>query len=160
MKNLLWRRRSSVVAVFTALLVALSGALSTSSAASATLWTFRNHGNGKCLTASSSGSVWVASCNGSSSQRWDWVGPYNNWLKNAATGQCLTTDDLSQRNAVWTTRCSTGYAEDFMYYNNYLVATDYYAYLRTSDSGSSAVYSTGYLSQTPRAYYQWTGSHN
>jgi hypothetical protein len=159
MKTTLRRRRAALVAATAALLLAGSGALSTSSAASATLWTFKNQANGKCLTASSTGRVWVASCNGSSSQRWDWVGPTNDWLKNAATGQCLTTDYETHRNAVWTTTCRESSAERWMYYSNSLFTYPAGTDLRTSPSGSAAVYTVDAWDDAPLSYSTWTGSH-
>lgn len=84
-----------------------------------TYWTFRNlwvSSGEKCLSSgvinSGHSRVFLATCNGSNFQQWDWRGsdpgspiPFLQ-LQNKATGLCLATDNLSYSdNAVWTSRC-------------------------------------------------------
>ncbi|WP_052849600.1 RICIN domain-containing protein [Streptomyces avicenniae] len=161
------RGRPAFVAAFAALLLVCSGALSTANAAP-TYWTFKSQGNGKCLTASSSSSVWVASCSGATSQQWDWVGPgvgaYHQ-LKNRATGQCLRTDGRTARNAVWTTVCDhyQGEGQHWSYQSGVLFTYSYNTQLRTTPSGTAAVYTSDMTSATddiPLAHYEWRGTHN
>ncbi|WP_129842937.1 ricin-type beta-trefoil lectin domain protein [Streptomyces sp. RFCAC02] len=160
MKMTLRRGRLALAAAFAALLLCVTGTMTTASAAT-TYWTFKNHANGKCLTASSSNKVWVATCTGGTSQQWDFVGPNNDWLKNRATGRCMTTDMETHRNAVWTTTCSATYSPArWQYYSNSVFTYPYGDNLRTSPSGSSAVYSVDAWDDAPLEYSEWTGSHN
>lgn len=146
-------------------LVAVSGSLTPASAA-AVYWTFKSGQSGKCLTGSSTGKVWVAGCTGGKTQQWDWIGggrTYNE-LKNRATGTCLTTDWKTYNNAVWLSRCNSSRpaSQLFGYGDGYIGAYDslgdmWFYRLRTSPSGSAAVYSSHITyANVADKYYKWT----
>ncbi|WP_129843710.1 RICIN domain-containing protein [Streptomyces sp. RFCAC02] len=172
MNSLTRHRRSVIVAGLAALLLALSGTLSTASAAT-TYWTFKSSHNGRCLTGSSSGAVWVASCNGGSSQQWDWVGTGRSYLgqsyhmlKNRAAGECLMTDFKTDRNSVWLSACD-GDEVGLWWSNDVPNQLDLYSStnsLRVSPSGSDAVYTSDWLVDEnaygiPYSSHSWSRSH-
>jgi hypothetical protein len=98
------------------LLLAAAGTLSPASAE--TYWTFRNDYEGTCLTASTTtGNVWGAACNDSlATRQWHWgnetytdlQGKKYKRLVSRANGNCLTTDQKTLTNTVWTSRCGSG----------------------------------------------------
>ncbi|WP_165953626.1 ricin-type beta-trefoil lectin domain protein [Streptomyces sp. 8K308] len=157
-----WRKRSVFVAACVAMLFTASGSLTSASAANV-YWTFKNHGNGKCLTASSQGTVWVAACTGGRTQQWDfWGGSEYAILQNRETGQCLRTDAKSDRNAVWTTACDVNHAGQYWSLQSGRIRAWAHegGQLRTSPSDSNAVYNQRPSdSDVPAAYYTWTGTH-
>jgi hypothetical protein len=156
------RRLAATTGLATALLAA-SGWFTPASAAP-TYWTFKSSESRECITGSSTGRVWVAGCSGAGSQQWDWIGSDREWnkLKNRATGTCLTTDFRSYNNAVWLSSCSSSRPAGQLYSlsDGYLGAYDFSYRLRTSPSGSGAVYQSdiAYAGVADK-YYKWAGSH-
>ncbi|MCO6003678.1 RICIN domain-containing protein [Actinoallomurus purpureus] len=159
MKIILPRTRLALTAGLAASFLTISGSFTSASAA--TYWTFKSRQNGRCLTGSTSGKAWVAGCTGGSTQQWDWVGSGSryNQLKNRATGTCLTTDFKTYNNALWLSTCSSSRppGQLFGYEDGYIGAWDFSAYrLRTSPSGSDAVYSSDITyAGIADGYYQW-----
>lgn len=106
------RRKRSAAAVGVATLFLAGGAPSPASAAT-TYWTFSNPSNHKCLTASadpSSTAVFTQDCLTLwAPQDWDWIGPPTqggqNMLRSRSRNLCLTTDNKTNRNAVWLAPC-------------------------------------------------------
>jgi hypothetical protein len=138
-------------------------------ASAATYWTFKSKQNGKCLTGSSSGKVWVAGCNGGKTQQWDWIGSGKiyNQLKNRSAGTCLTTDWKTYNNSLWLGSCNSARPKSqlFSFSNGHIHAYDIGSWsfyrLRTSPSGNAAVYSSHIVSSgIAEKYFQWKGSHN
>jgi hypothetical protein len=169
MKTMKWlksdgqRKRAAVVAGFAASLVALTGSLSTASAAP-TIWRFQNQGNLYCLTGSAAtGSVWMSRCDsGTASQQWDWVGTGEtyNQLQRRGTNQCLTTDNESVlRNKVWLGDCGdTRYNSQLWAYSysSEHIYSKWGTDLRASPSGSDAVYAGNLGDEDVAAiYYRW-----
>ncbi|MFJ1730803.1 RICIN domain-containing protein [Streptomyces sp. NPDC088254] len=82
-----------------------------------TYWKFLNnfHHENQCLTGgrvndNGSGRAFMSSCSDSQYQQWDWRGtdstdPKFVQLQNRATGLCLATDNISDINTVWTSKC-------------------------------------------------------
>ncbi|MFJ5115280.1 hypothetical protein ACIQAD_32045 [Streptomyces sp. NPDC088551] len=104
--------RFAVPMGLSALMLAVSGALSPASAA--THWAYQNgNGGGPCLSSTSDGgSATALSCANTIRQQWYWGSESNSWqghtmkrLVNVATGACLTTDNKSEWNAVWLAPC-------------------------------------------------------
>ena len=143
-----WGKRVAAVAAAASLLVAGAGAAPASAAA--TYWRFQSQYNGNCLTASAvDSSVFVTSCRGWQAQDWDWtsVGDplgYQHQLMSRTRGLCLTTDNNSNRNAVWLGTCRAGsFGQYWNWDGQYLDASVYYDInsLRTSP-GFDAVYTS------------------
>lgn len=155
--------RAALTTGLAASLLAGSGWFTPASAAP-TYWTFKSKESGGCLIGSSTGKVWAGTCNGSASQQWDWIGtaPEFNQLKNRATGNCLTTDWHTYNNALWQAPCNSGDAgQRYSYEENYIGAgIDFFWRLRTSPSGSVAVYNSDITyAGIADKYYRWTGTH-
>ncbi|GAA4630508.1 hypothetical protein GCM10023196_056140 [Actinoallomurus vinaceus] len=162
MKTRFTRRFAAAVAVTAAAVV--GAAVQTGPANAETVyWTFKNRQTGKCLTAGSSDVVWATSCNGSSSQQWDWIASNysGGWklLKSRSTGLCLRTDAKTTKNATWQSACdrdATG--ELFFYYADLQELTTGNELYLAMDSGSSGgVYTTSYFGDSGYAY--WSGTH-
>lgn len=84
-------KRAAVLAAATLSALTAVGATTSASAAGATYWRFQNQVKGGCLTGNYySHDVYLASCTSQGSQQWDWV--HTNYLKNRASGLCLTTN--------------------------------------------------------------------
>ncbi|WP_052852883.1 RICIN domain-containing protein [Streptomyces avicenniae] len=115
MKTIPVRKR---VLAATALAVAFVGAsapLSTASAPSTasginTHWRFTNEATGDCLAGEASGAVTLNGPCNRVKHEWDWITSDawegGNLLMNAETGLCLTTDNKTSLNAVWTSTCN------------------------------------------------------
>ncbi|GAB2599711.1 hypothetical protein GCM10027168_35950 [Streptomyces capparidis] len=138
-------------------------------------WTFRNLWVGmgdQCLTGGKldggTSRVFMATCNGSNFQQWDWRGsdpdspiPHHQ-LQNKATGTCLATDNKSYNgNAVWTSTCEWRRGMRFHYYAD----SHYLCPLLTSPSpclsaqNNGAVYGNTNLSPDI-AKDGWIGTHS
>jgi hypothetical protein len=163
MKKIPFTRRFAAAAAGAAT-VAMVGAVvpAAPANAAAVYWTFQNRQTGKCLTAGSTDVVWATSCNGSSSQQWDWIASsYSGWqlLRSRSTGLCLRTDAQTTKNATWQSACDRGATgELFFYYADLQELTTANEYYLAMDSGSSGgVYTTSYFGDGNYAY--WYGTH-
>jgi hypothetical protein len=161
MRTPAWAKRSAVVAASAAMVLGITGSLTTASAA--TYWTFKNDANNKCLTASSeTAAVWVADCTGGSNQQWDFINTNNghSQLKNRADGKCLATDYKSDTNSVWTGTCNQNAQGQAWTYNAsaHSIRSSFLTYLRTSPSGGNAVY-TDISPDIDAKYYDWFGNN-
>lgn len=146
------RRRTLRVTVpvgLSALMLAVAGSLSTASAE--TWWSYSNERTGACITSSTvSDKVWGGACNDALDTRnWAWgsetytnVFGVNRRFVSRANGECLTTDDKTDTNTVWTSPCGSAggqwwNGDDRMFQN----ANG--NYLRTSSNGD-ALYTSPY----------------
>lgn len=156
-------KRGGLALALSALTLATTATLSPASAAP-TYWEFKNTANGKCLTGSATTTaVWVSTCNDGQQQQWDWVGSNTyKLLKNRASGRCLTSDSKSLNNAVWTSSpCDSSVNGQLWWFsgNDTKILADRWSdWLRTSPSGSDAVYATSETS-TYADWAEWTGYH-
>ncbi|WP_405534839.1 RICIN domain-containing protein [Streptomyces sp. NBC_00075] len=117
-----WRTklRLTVPAGLAALTLATAGALSPASAA--TNWSYRN-GYGSCLNVGGWGSneyVITIDCYDTTSQLFHWGSESNTWqghtmrrLVNNYSGNCVTTDNATELNAVWMSPCGGGRSGQF-----------------------------------------------
>ncbi|MGW5188085.1 ricin-type beta-trefoil lectin domain protein [Kribbella sp. NPDC004138] len=145
--------------------------VSASPAQAIVYYTVKNVHSHTCLTAGAkqsngAASVFVASCNGSTSQQWTQSGSDSanfHLLKNRATGLCLMTDHKSHVNAVWASGCDITqldqvWQHDFTSSGGYIVnRRDYITKIRTSPR-AGAVYADD-TDQTEWSYFQWTYSY-
>jgi hypothetical protein len=169
MKTMKWlksdgqRKRAAAVGALAASLLALTGSLSTASAAP-TIWRFQNQGNLYCLTGSAAtGSVWMSKCDsGTAGQQWDWVGTGEsyNQLQRRGTNQCLTTDNESLiKNKVWLGDCGANRYNSQLWSYSYTSERIYSRWgteLRTSPSGSDAVYAADAGNEViDQIWYKW-----
>ncbi|MFG1811590.1 hypothetical protein [Streptomyces sp. NPDC049040] len=173
-----FRRFGAVVTAFAAA-VALGVLVPASAEAAAqipTYWTFSNSmvGNGNtCLTggniqSNGTAHAFMATCNGSFFQQWDWRGSDDSTypaleLQNKATGLCLATDHKSyDGNAVWVSRCDWSDGRRFMWMSagggyHYLLANLNLPNVFLTPRESGAVYANN----TSDAYMDsWVGSHS
>ncbi|MET7483301.1 hypothetical protein [Streptomyces sp. NPDC005538] len=151
-----------------ALVLAVTGSMSTASAT--TYWVYKNSYEGNCLTASTvTDNVWSGSCDQSVGTYWFWgsetwydVSTQRTYrrLVSRGTGDCLTTDQKTNTNAVWMSPCGGG--NGYQFWN-----ADYDELrnldgdeLRTSANGD-AVYSTPWgQSGIELARWTWNGTHS
>ncbi|MGW6600916.1 hypothetical protein [Streptomyces sp. NPDC055036] len=112
MTSLRGKLRFAVPLGLSALMLAVSGALTPASAA--THWSYASGHTSMCLSAMTNGDkVTTFDCNPrNNQQRWYWGSESNSWqghtmkrLVNVATGACLTTDDKTELNGVWLAPC-------------------------------------------------------
>ncbi|MHC3471899.1 hypothetical protein ACYF6T_24820 [Streptomyces sp. 7R007] len=139
--------RLTVPVGLAALTLVATGALTPASAA--TYWTFRNDYEGTCLTASgTTDSVWTAACDDSlASRNWYWSsdeltdinGVAFHRLVSKVNGKCLTTDQKTATNVVWTSTCG-GSSGQFWRGSDSL--TNYDGDLLRSSSNGDAVYAS------------------
>ncbi|MFJ4846290.1 MULTISPECIES: hypothetical protein [unclassified Streptomyces] len=156
-----------------ALMLAITGSMSTASATT-TRWVYQNVYEGNCLTYSDTTSnVWSGPCSGST-VAWYWGDSYTDYITRVTYRQlktwyrnderCLTTDFKTDTNAVWTSPCNGIYDSGQMWNgdNNELTVGGGLSpnYLRTSGNGD-AVYSTPWgQSGIELDRWEWNGTHN
>jgi hypothetical protein len=149
--------------------LALSAAGTLSTASAATDWVYRNAYEGNCLTASTvTDNVWSGPCNQSPGTYWFWGNErwddYPNGrtyrrLVSSATGECLTTDQKTSTNAVWTSPCGSGNGQQFWNADYSDLRNLDGDSLRTSANGD-AVYSTPWgQGDIEVARWTWNGTH-
>ncbi|MDT0345490.1 RICIN domain-containing protein [Streptomyces litchfieldiae] len=158
-----WARRSAFVAAGAAMVLGVSGTLSTASAQQQTYWGFLNVATDRCLSGAPSGNVWAGNCDSvvELHQQWDFLSNSGEQsrIRNRETGTCLTTGSSSGPDPVWLAPCdepnqqwhytqSTGTIQS--------MATGHF--LRTSPANDD-VYATTDNPDIPLQYYQWAGAH-
>ncbi|GGZ49997.1 hypothetical protein GCM10010387_50380 [Streptomyces inusitatus] len=172
MKHHRLRALRTVVAGLATLLIVVAGP-ATSASAAPTYWTYQSKYNFACLTASAdSTKVFTDTCQGWHAQDWDWVGPANSYgqhqLKSRTRGLCLTTDDKSDRNAIWLSSCGGKVGQ---YWDNDMPQVLFSAVAFGSNSlrispGYSSVYSSDMVTDKDRhgipyeAHYWWASAHS
>ncbi|MGV9347377.1 hypothetical protein ACWDSD_21650 [Streptomyces spiralis] len=161
--------RLTLPTALAALVLAVAGAMSTASAT--TYWTFMNDYEGNCLVSSTvSDKVWSDSCNDSLDTR-NWYygaesvtnvdGQVFRRLVSRANGDCLTTDNKTNANAVWMSPC--GSAGGQFWSNDYHVLENFNGNLLRTSANGDAVYTTSQYVADPDiepARYTWWGSHS
>ncbi|MET9122126.1 hypothetical protein [Streptomyces sp. NPDC004528] len=152
--------RITVPATLSALLLALTGAISPASAAGAS-WTYTTDAiRANCLRVDVDGKTPIADiCVNGDSNRWHWGAESNTWqghsmkrLVNDDTGDCLTTDDKTDWNAVWMAPCGGGRSGQFWTADGGTIQNQNWNYL-TYDFISVDLHSTPDLDM----WCYWTG---
>ncbi|MET7497156.1 hypothetical protein [Streptomyces sp900116325] len=157
--------RLAVPMGFAALMLTVAGSISPASAA-ITYWSYANDYEGNCLASSTTtDNVWTATCDdGLSTRNWQWGSSHTDshgyqWrqLVSRANGHCLTTDNETQNNAVWTSPCGNAPDQWWSGDNNGL-QNENGNHLRSSANGDAVYTSPPYLVEAER--YVWWGAHS
>ncbi|MFF4902443.1 hypothetical protein [Streptomyces sp. NPDC001068] len=145
------------------LMLSIAGSMSTASAAT-TYWTYEDRFEDNCLAASPiTSNVWSDDCSSTVIHVYDWYwgngfqtvdGVTYRALISRANDKCLTTDNKTSNNALWTSTCDGGdqwWNGDF---NNLRNLNG--NYLRTSGNGN-AVYASPYYVGVEFDRFYWEG---
>ncbi|MFI6037892.1 hypothetical protein ACIBBD_27690 [Streptomyces sp. NPDC051315] len=142
------------------LTLATAGTLSSASAATTT-WKYQSYYNGECL-ASNAGYALTETCQPYTNQRWHWGSESNTWqghtmrrLVNEYTGECLTTDNKSELNAVWMSPCGGGRSGQFWTADNKHIQNQNGTFLTANGDGSLTTVREG-SDANAFLWYGWT----
>jgi hypothetical protein len=166
--------RLTLPVMLAALMLSIAGSMSTASAT--TYWSYANDYEGTCLTSSpTTDNVWTSPCDDSLSiHNWYWGaqsytrnfdGVVFRRLVSKANGDCLTTDQKTDTNAVWMSPCGNAPGQFWSNDGHYLncdTPVGAGVFLRSSANGD-AVYTTPYIGEQPGIEIQrwtWWGAHS